>query len=279
MPSEGERFLLEYGNAVCGLYEPCCNAQGQGFDAGGCSEWFAKVTAAYLPDQFVPAAGAECLSALAAARALDPDRCNSVPLFADATLSALCAQAFVAPARDGAPIGGSCTLSGDCAASGDEPGRITCYGHKCILQPEGASGDGPCYAGGNVGLQDVLYTCDAAHGLYCDRANNVCTPQVGAGERCEFASACNSNAMCVGGSCKALPEQGEPCLNGIPGAGGYCKSGSCDPVTLTCGAGPGLGDACSDTKKCETGVCLDGTCARSDWQRNLNCLGSPTRRQ
>ena len=100
----------------------------------------------------MPSAGAECLSALATARAQGPDRCNSVPLFDDAILNALCAKAFVAPARAGAPIGGTCTLSGDCAASGDEPGQVTCYGHICILQREGASGEGPCYAGCDVHL-------------------------------------------------------------------------------------------------------------------------------
>jgi hypothetical protein len=276
--SEGEQFLAHYADEVCGMYQPCCDAEGMGFDAGGCRDWFARVTAAYMPDEFVAAEGTECLRALADARAQDPDRCNTVGVFAEATMRSECQKAFVAPARDGAPLGGHCLLSGDCAAAGDEPGKVICYANMCILERQGAAGDGPCYAGGGVPLQQEMVTCPAEQGLYCNRTDNACSPRVGDGERCPFNNACDATSMCVGGICRRLPEEGEPCLNGIPGAGGYCRNGAaCNASTLICGAAPTLGEACSETRKCGNGVCIDGECVRSDWQRNLNCMGSSAR--
>jgi hypothetical protein len=79
--------------------------------------------------------------------------------------------------------------------------------------------------------------------------------------------------MCSGGLCHALPHEGEPCLNGIPGAGGYCAPGNvCDPATLTCGPGLPAGASCQGNQ-CASGLCDDGTCKRSDYQKNLNCTG------
>ncbi len=274
--SEGDRFLRDYASAVCATYEPCCNAAGMGYDAGGCTAWFAAVTAAYLPDEFRPAEGASCLTALAEARAQDPDRCNTVAVFDEASLRSQCSKAFVAPARDGAPLGGQCLLAADCAASssGSVEGDVICYASTCVLQRQGAPGDGPCYAGGNVGLEQEMFTCDAATGLYCDRANNACAARVGDGERCPYSNACDDTSMCVGGTCRRLPDSGEPCLNGVPGAGGYCRAGtSCDVSTLLCGPPITTGGACSQTLQCASGVCIDGECAPSDWQRNLNCTG------
>ena len=69
----------------------------------------------------------------------------------------------------------------------------------------GAAGDGPCYAGGPVVLQPLMYTCDAANDLYCNRGDNVCAPRVAPEERCEFTNACNAEGMCSGGSCRRLP--------------------------------------------------------------------------
>jgi len=272
--SDGDRFLLDYASAVCAMYQPCCSAEGLGFDAAGCADWFSRVTAAYLPDQFVPEKGAACLEAVAAAQAEDADRCNTVGVFDQATFRDLCDQAFVAPARDGAPLGGECLLSGDCAATGDDGGRVTCYADTCILQREGAAGDGPCYAGGPVALQQIMYTCDAARDLYCNRSDNVCAPRVAPEERCELSNACNADGMCTGGICRALPGPGETCLNGVPGAGGFCRPGlACDRTTLVCGDALEVGAACGDAAQCASGVCVDDVCVRSDWQRNLNCTG------
>jgi hypothetical protein len=274
--SDGERFLTEYASAVCAMYQPCCNAAELGFDAGGCTEWFAKVTAAYLPEAFQPEAGAECLRAVAEARAEDPDRCSHVASFEEATLRHQCEQAFKAPARDGAPLGGSCLLAGDCAASGEEGGQIICYGRRCVLERRGASGDGPCYAGGNVELEQEMFTCDAADGVYCHRADNVCAPRVGAGEYCPYGNACDADSMCIGGTCRALPERGESCLNAIPGAGGFCRSGdACDVPTLTCGPGLAMGTTCTEGApgQCASGVCDRGVCVDTDFSRHLNCTG------
>lgn len=271
--SEGERFLIEYASAVCALYEPCCSGEGLGFDAAGCTDWFAKVTAAYLPDEFRPDPAAECLHALSEARAQDPDRCSHVASFDEATLRSQCEKAFVAPAREGAPLLGACMLAADCAALGDGE-NVICYGGACVRQSRGQAGDGPCYAGGDVGVAAEMFTCDAADGVYCHRADNQCAARVGDGERCPYTNACDDTSMCIGGSCQAFPDRGEPCLNAIPGAGGYCGAdSSCDVMTLTCAPGIDIGGVCSDTQKCATGVCIEGVCTSSDWQRNLNCVG------
>jgi hypothetical protein len=274
--SDGEQFLREYSSVVCAMYQPCCDAAGLGFDQGGCTDWFSRVTAAYLPDGFEPVLGAACLDALAAARAADPNRCSTVPAFDEATLRAQCASAFVAPARQGSPLGGSCQLADDCAASGDEDGSIICYGRRCVLQKRGEDGDGPCYAGGSVELQNEMYTCAAEDGVFCHRSDNVCRSQVAAGEYCPWPNACAEDALCVGGTCRALPARGEQCLNGIPGAGGSCRSGDvCDTTTIICGPGLDNGAACTtgEPGKCASKLCVAGVCAASDFQQNLNCTG------
>jgi hypothetical protein len=274
--SAGEQFLREYASAVCEMYEPCCNAGGLGFERGGCSDWFARVTAAYLPDGFDAEAGEACLEALNAARAADANRCSTVGSFDDATLRAQCTSAFKAAARAGSPLGGSCLLAGDCAASGDEDGSIICYGRRCVLEKRGLAGDGPCYAGGDVELEDEMYTCDASDGVFCHRGDNVCTPHVAPGEYCPWPNACGDDALCVGGACTALPARGERCLNGIPGAGGSCRSGDvCDTTTIICGPGLENGAACAagESGKCASKLCVDGVCAASDFQQNLNCTG------
>jgi len=123
-----------------------------------------------------------------------------------------------------------------------------------------------------------MYTCDAADGLYCNRGDNKCLPRVGADQRCEFGNACDDTSMCVGGFCRALPGPGEPCLNGIQGAGGYCRTEDvCNVSTLLCDPGPALGEVCSEARACASGVCIENVCTASDWQRNLNCVGRASR--
>ena len=82
------------------------------------------------------------------------------------------------------------------------------------------------------------------------------------------------DGMCVGGICRAWPGPGESCLNGVPGAGGFCRPGlACNKTTLICGDPLAVGEACSEPTQCTSGLCVDDVCVRSDWQRNLNCTG------
>jgi hypothetical protein len=121
-----------------------------------------------------------------------------------------------------------------------------------------------------------MFTCDAADGLFCHRANNVCAARVSAGEPCPYNNACNADSMCIGGVCRAFPEHGEACLNAVPGAGGFCRArDACDVATLTCGPGLDASATCTDgaPDRCASGVCVDGACAATDFQRNLNCMG------
>jgi hypothetical protein len=267
----GGQFLEDYAAAICSMYRPCCNADGLGYDLAGCVSWYSRVTNAYLGWDFDPEKGAACLAAVAEAAETDPDRCSNVALFDEATLWEQCRDAF-SNTRDGAALGEVCDLAGDCASS--EEGPVLCYGGRCLLELEGAPGDGPCIIQGSENRPLVAYTCDANNGVFCNRGTKNCEAQVAAGEYCPYPNACDpKTALCSGGMCVALGAEGEPCANAVQGAGGYCVPGSvCDRTTLTCGPGLAEGEACMDGQ-CETGLCLDGTCQKSDYQKNLNCTG------
>jgi hypothetical protein len=267
----GERFLFDYAAAVCGMYEPCCNEDGHGFDLAGCTSWFSRVRDAYLNGDYDPEQGEACLSAVAAAHAADADHCGNVAIFDEATFWNTCKEAFTLT-REGVGLGEVCMLAGDCSSHPDGP--VTCYGGRCLLQLEGGDGDGPCFIQGSENRPSQIYTCNAADGVYCDRGTNACTAHAPPGERCPYSNACDpSTALCSGGMCYALPAEGEPCLNGIQGAGGFCEPGSvCDFATVICGPGLPEGAACKEGQ-CESGVCVDGVCKRSDYDQTLNCTG------
>jgi hypothetical protein len=267
----GERFLTDYAEAVCSMYQPCCDADGLGYDRAGCVSWYSRVADAYLGGDYDPEKGEACLQKLADAVAADPERCSNVALFDEATFWDECGDAL-RNVREGVGLGEVCDLAGDCASS--EEGPVICYGGRCLLELEGADGDGPCFIQGSENRPLRAYTCDAADGVYCDRSANACKAHVATGEYCPFSNACDpETAMCVGGTCVALGQDGEDCVNGIPGAGGYCAPGFvCDRVTLICGPGTAGGEACVDGQ-CETGVCRNGTCQVSDYHKNLNCTG------
>jgi hypothetical protein len=252
------------------MYQPCCERDGRGFEASGCATWFRKVTAAYFKGEYDEARGAACLRAIKEARAADANRCTTVPLFDEATLRDACAEAFTSSAREGEPLGGKCLLAADCASSAGE--NVICSSGSCLLERRGAAGDGPCYVSG-MRVNETA-RCNAKDGLYCDRSANVCAPRVGPGELCPYPGACDDTALCVGGICQRLPDLGEPCLNGVPGAGGYCRAGTvCDRTALTCGPGLDAGAACRSTGECAHGLCDNGVCVSSDFEKNLNCTG------
>jgi hypothetical protein len=268
--SDAERFLREYAGAVCAMYEPCCRDDQLGFDASGCTDWFANVTEAYFSGEYRLEEGAACLTALEEAKAADPDRCRSVGLFDEATLRDQCREAFSSASRTGAGLGESCLLAGDCATSDEGP--VICSSGTCLLNLRGAEGDGPCATPDRP--PTVAVRCEAEDGLYCHRADNVCRARVGDGEPCPYPGACDDTAMCTGGICHRWPEAGEPCLNAIPGAGGFCAPRSaCDIATLTCAPGLANGAPCQQPNECGSGICLDDACQASDYQSNLNCTG------
>lgn len=272
--TDEERFLANYAAAVCAMYEPCCEAEGMGYDQAGCAEWYGKIVKGYFPGSFRKDKAQACLAALDAARSADAQRCSTVKDFAEATLRAECKDAFAPPERTGKGLGESCMLSGDCASSPEGP--VTCYGHVCLLQLRGKAGDGPCYFGAGDGVDRPTrgYTCEAKDGLYCDRSMNACAPQVEDGGYCPFGNACKPSALCSGGRCETLPGPGERCLNAIPGAGGFCREGSaCDPVMLTCGDPLPVGAHCREPAQCESRACMEGTCVKPEFTRALNCTG------
>jgi len=225
------------------MYETCCDAEGLGYDADGCTSWFSKVTAAYFRGDYDADAAGSCLSKLAEVRAADGRRCANVLDFNLASLRTECQKAFGAAGRDGAPAGGKCLLAKDCAQPAR--GSVICYSGTCLPERRGDVDDGPCYIRGTI--PDEIVTCEAEDGLYCHRANNVCTPHVEVGELCPNPTACKAPARCQGGRCEIFPGPGEACLNGIEGAGGFCRPGSaCDRTTLICGASWPEGATCRE---------------------------------
>lgn len=267
----GAEFLVDYAVAVCTMYQPCCNADGRGFDLAGCRSWFSRVTNAYVGRDFDADKGAACLAAMADAADAEPDRCSNVALFDEATFWEQCSDAF-SVSREGVALGEVCDLAGDCASS--EEGPVICYGGRCLLQLEGGPGDGPCYFQGSENRPLRAYTCNAADGVFCNRGTKLCEAQAASGEYCPYPNACDpTQAICSGGMCVALGAEGEPCANGIQGSGGFCQPGSvCERTTLICGPGLAEGAACQEGQ-CESGLCLDGTCQKSDYHKSMNCTG------
>jgi hypothetical protein len=274
-PSDGTRFLMDYAASVCAMYEPCCNEAGLGFAASGCTTWFRKVTAAYFKGTFSADGAQRCLGMLSDAREADAQRCANVSSFDAATLRSECQQAFAPLARDGNAIGGKCLLGADCAQASGE--TVICYSRVCVRELRGSEGDGPCYIGGTSGIEgvpDEIVTCHVEDGVFCHRGENACKPQVQDGEYCPYPNACQTTAQCIGGLCKVLPGEGESCLNGIPGAGGFCKPGTaCDRSTLTCGPPLEEGVACREPAECTSGTCMGGKCTKPEFTRALNCTG------
>ena len=275
--TEQARFLNDYAAAVCAMYEPCCGREGLGYDGAGCTTWFRKVTAAYFKGTFQQSAADSCLAELANVRAADPDRCANVLDFDKATLRDSCKQAFGPAARDGKALGEKCLLASECMSMPMPDATVICYGGVCLLERHGRAGDGPCYIGGNSGISGIpqeVARCEADDGLYCHRANNVCTEQVGDGEYCPYPGACRGGGTCSGGRCSVLPGPGEPCKNAVPGAGGFCRVGSaCVIETLLCGDALPEGASCREPAQCASGACIGGKCIKPEFTRALNCTG------
>ena len=84
--------------------------------------------------------------------------------------------------------------------------------------------------------------------------------------------------MCIGGTCKTKPGDGAPCLNAVPGAGGFCADGfTCNVQSLVCEPRPkdDVGQRCTGPDDCLSKSCdvSKGTCAAYDFTKYLNCTG------
>lgn len=281
-PSEESAFLNNYAAAVCEIYEPCCKAEGLGYSASGCVAWYREIVGAYfrLRGAYDAQRASGCLTALDDVRKAEPERCREVPSFAEATLRSRCSEAYVTPEREGKALGEECRMARECAGSGE--GSVVCYGRRCMLERRGEEGDGPCLMrrGDEEPLTEI-YRCDSAGGLYCHPSENECTARASTGEPCPAPDACLEGAICNGGLCMELPGPGEPCMNAIPGAGGFCQPGSaCDVPTLTCGAPLAEGETCRESGQCASRSCgclppscLRNVCAKADFMQHLSCTG------
>lgn len=273
-----EAFLTAYSGVVCAMFAPCCAATPSGFDQGGCERWVGKVQGAFWSGDFHPDIAASCLASLRNALS-DTDRCRTTA-YDDATLEPLCASAFTPPSNGGLPAGSACTSDEAC----DPPprGTVDCAKGFCrALVPTQDEGASPCGPSPAVSTPlGTVYECDRQAGLWCDRSANdgagACRKQVGDGALCPFSNACDAANMCVGGVCRALPGDGQACLNAVPGAGGFCAPGaSCDPNTLICvAASVGENDAgrpCNTDLDCISRRCEGKKCVAYDFSMHINC--------
>lgn len=283
LPRSGESaFLNDYAAAVCALYEPCCEAGGLGYVASGCTAWYREIVGAFfrLRGEYHAERAGGCLAALDEVRRAEPERCREVPSFAEATLRSRCSEAYVTPEREGKALGEACRLAGECAGSGE--GTVLCYGGRCILERRGEEDDGPCIMrrSDEEPLTEI-YRCDAPGGLYCHPSENKCTARVSVGELCPAPDACIDGAVCSRGRCAQLPGLDEPCLDAVPGSGGFCRAGSaCDVSTLICGAPLAEGETCRESGQCASRSCgcappscLRNICAKADFTQHLSCTG------
>ena len=269
-PDEVERFLREYAAAVCVMYHPCCIDEGQGYDGEGCTQWMYDLIRSYSEGEFRPDAAAHCMAAFDEARAQDPNRCKTEFSFDEATLRTECSAAFVRAPRSGAQLGGDCHWASECASSTD--GEVTCFEGRCLLQRQGAVGDGPCLFDTLVGTDGTdVFICNASDDLYCDLVDNVCTPFPDVGAACPHLGSCGRGAECLLDVCSRLPETGEDCLNTIPG---LCARGSaCDAEHSICGPAFETGEPCELSGQCVSGACRDDVCAVPEFVARMSCTG------
>jgi MYXO-CTERM domain-containing protein len=126
-------------------------------------------------------------------------------------------------------------------------------GVGCVTAADCASGfcsDGVCC---NGACNDACEACSVAAGA---PANGTCSPTTG--NSCDDGSACTQNDICQNGVCAA----GNAVV--CPAAGPCQVPGACDPQTGACSAAAPKPDGaacndnnpCSQTDKCQGGVCV-----------------------
>lgn len=169
--------------------------------------------------------------------------------------------------RSGGSCGGTtglgCPLDEVCVgASDDRPGTCTpraevfaaALGEPCdILAQELCTPDLSCAVTGVEAMAPVM-TCVAIaepggscflavpemcpEGQYCDadlamgRLEGTCQPRPGEGQPCAGSSVCAEGLECIGGTCRALRDNGEACETGEECYSGLCDGGTCAPLPL-----------------------------------------------
>lgn len=271
-----DAFFAAYAGAVCVMFRPCCEGAAKGFDAVGCEGDEAKTNAVFHPGIVDAAKAKACLDAVRAA-ASDPNRCVDLA-FPEATFEALCDEAIVPDPSIPSPAGKACTKREDCAAGGGA--YADCELGLCRVYTKGKeAGIGPCELRKDADPPDTtIYQCDPASGVYCQRERNVCEPFVADGGTCPVTAACGPGGMCIGGTCRTKPSEGQACLNAIPGAGGFCADGFvCNKQLLVCEARPknDAGTKCNSPEDCKSNQCdlSTQTCKAYDFSKYLSCTG------
>jgi hypothetical protein len=275
-------FIAKY----CAEFSPCCAKAGRPTDGAACR----AVLGALAPPNYDPAAANECLTEVHAAA--------SSPTFCDNSSNASgpsCNKVFSAAGGTLQP-GEPCTQDQECAPSAE--GKAACATlfkngteiRKCQVQIAGKPGDSPCagtvdgnitYFNGSGTATDIpprAYLCDVAMGVYCDSTSGGCIAIGQIGDTCSGGGSyvCVKAAYCdstmrtcvarkvVGDSCNAFSDQ--------------CSAGNyCDEVTLKCTVTLAEGAACTSSRACASGSCVNSKCAKSgsnDFGLALLCGGN-----
>lgn len=157
--------------------------------------------------------------------------------------------------------------SAQCNDSADCTGTLGCVRNR----PEDSTGTCRQASVGNQGdpcdlLELSGRTCAAGLKCYQDTAMTYrCQPTIPVGMACPSSEACDGTATCVRkvrtdatGTCQALGKLGEACdLDPMIGTG--CQQTlACSQIfenTVQCVSRPSIGEICSDTLPCLTGLC------------------------
>lgn len=270
-----EAFLAALGGAICAMFEPCCASAGKTYQGKACEDYRAKVESAFHPGPIDPAKAQACLDAVRAGAA-DETRCSTKP-FDEATFEALCNEAYLPDPESVANAGKACKAREDC---GKLLGGGDCQLGICRSLPDTHQvGASPCVLNEEaVPPQGTIYRCNPNAGIYCNQSTATCDAHVAPGQPCSVGLACGPTGMCIGGICQKKPVEGEACLNGVKGAGGFCADGfQCNEDSLICEARPAADEGlkCNSPADCKSGNCdlATQTCKAYDFTKYLNCSG------
>ena len=255
-------YEVVYGADCLELYTKMYDVMGasiqRSFDAGTMS--------------FDAAAAQRCVGELAGrgcGAVLTPAVCYDafvglVPLAGECTDSLECAGGAHCDETLACP--GSCVASlgeGDtCTSSNECDSGLACMPERVCGAPL-ATGE-PCDSGAQC---ETGYCNDFEEGRRCAEAPRPFSKLEG--EPCELPLDCGENLYCPdiyeeAPTCTPAGNLGDPCVNVVFGSsctrGGYCALDS-DPVHGVCVERVALGETCTVSEECATGICDGDTCA------------------
>jgi hypothetical protein len=277
----GEEFAVAWGRAVCERrVRSCCERDGVAYDERACAEAHSNHARREIERKAGLGGALNLRYASLCVRQIEasaPDcgldlTIGPLPPGLDARRS-YCGLLFDPPHGAAAP-GESCVAPSDCAASG--AGHVGCVqrGHSpattCQLVAPGREGD-LCddreRRERGEPATPVLYHCETAGGIYCNRDTRRCARREPPRAPCHsdhdcadggYCAGCDDDESCeAGGICTAFRGVDEACDRA---ANLFCeRSLHCDEASGRCVPRQRAGEPCGDDSSC-WGYCVGGVC-------------------